>query len=62
MKKVLSIRADESTQKDLKILAAMKEIPIGDLLDFLVKEEMVRIRRNTDLLASVDRERKKDRR
>jgi hypothetical protein len=45
MKKLQSIRAEASTFEDLKLLAAMNEIPIGTMLTWLVRDEIARMQR-----------------
>lgn len=55
MKKVQSVYAEEETLRDLKLLALVNEIPIGDMLDRLVRDEIARMdrtRRNYDLAGS----------
>lgn len=59
MEKVISVRADESVHRDLKLLAALKEVSAGELLGALVREEMARILRANRLLEVAPEEREK---
>lgn len=45
MKKALSFRIEEDVHRDLKLLAAMKEKTLGDVIDDLVRDEMRRLER-----------------
>lgn len=49
-RKVISIRADETIQKDLKILAKLKELSVGEVLESLIREEMRRMKKGKNLL------------
>lgn len=44
-RKVISIRADETSQRDLKFLANLKQLSVGEVFESLVREEMRRMRR-----------------
>ena len=59
MEKIISVRADESVHRDLKLLAALKEVTAGELLSALVREEMARMLRANRLLEVAPEEREK---
>ena len=42
MKKLQSIRAEAETFQDLKLLAAVNELSMGEMLDRLVRDEIQR--------------------